>query len=493
MDRLFKIVFKSLAVLAGIIVILAGVLLLNTLNHPSVQLDVPALQRAAIDEKAVSDRLAAAIRFRTISNFLNPGQNADAFTKLHAHIAQSFPAFHAAAKREIVGSHGLLYTLDGTDKTAAPIALLAHQDVVPVAPGTEGDWQVPPFDGVVKDGFVWGRGAWDDKGSLFAILEAAEMLTKDGFKPKRTIYFAFGHDEEVGGQRGAKAIAALLAARGIRLDFVLDEGLIITDGILKGLSKPAALIGIGEKGFATLVLSSSATPGHSSLPPRETAIGMLSAALARLEDNRMPADIRGISQEMFNTLAPEMSGLNRVVLSNLWLLKPVLRRELEKSAATEAAIRTTTALTIFNAGNQDNVLPGRAEATVNFRLLPGDTQDGVIAHVRSVIDNDRIGITPGAANTDPPPVSPTTTDVYRALNRTIREVFPDVVVSPGLMVGGTDARHYSGVSDNVFRFAPVRAKPEDLSRFHGTNERLSIENYADMIRFYRRLMQTIAG
>lgn len=493
MGRLLKVVIKGLAVLVGLAIVLAGVLLLNTLTHRSQQLDVPPLQRAVIDEKGVAERLAAAIRFRTISNFLNPAQNADEFAKLHAHIAQSFPAFHAAAKREIIGSHGLLYTLEGSDKSALPIALLAHQDVVPIAPGTENDWQAPPFDGVVKDGYVWGRGAWDDKGSLFAILEAAEMLTKDGFRPKRTIYFAFGHDEEVGGQRGAKAIAALLASRGVRLDFVLDEGLIITDGILKGLSKPAALIGIGEKGFATLVLSSTATPGHSSLPPRETAIGMLSAALARLEDKRMPADIRGISEEMFNTLAPEMNGLNRIVLSNLWLLKPLLRRELEKSAATEAAIRTTTALTIFNAGNQDNVLPGRAEATVNFRLLPGDTQDSVVAHVRSVIANDRIGITPGAANTDPPPVSPTNTSVYRALNQTIREVFPDVVVSPGLMVGGTDARHYSGVSDNVFRFAPVRAKPEDLSRFHGTNERLSIENYADMIRFYRRLMQNIAG
>lgn len=493
MGRLFKNVLKGLAVIAGLAVILAGVLLLNTLTRKSLQLDVPPLQRAAIDDKGAAERLAAAIRFRTISNFLNPNQNADEFAKLHAHIAQSFPAFHAAARREVVGSHGLLYTLEGSDKNAAPIALLAHQDVVPIAPGTETDWQVPPFDGVVKDGYVWGRGAWDDKGSLFAILEAAELLTKDGFKPKRTIYLAFGHDEEVGGQRGAKAIAALLASRGVRLDFVLDEGLIITDGILKGLSKPAALIGVGEKGFATLVLSSTATPGHSSLPPRETAIGMLSAALTRLERRRMPADISGISREMFDTLAPEMSGLNRVVLSNLWLLKPLLQWELEKSATTEAAIRTTTALTIFNAGNQDNVLPGRAEATVNFRLLPGDTQDRVIAHVRSAVANDRIGITPGAANTDPPPVSPTSTGVYRALNQTIREVFPDVVVSPGLMVGGTDARHYSGVSDNVFRFAPVRAKPEDLSRFHGTNERLSIENYADMIRFYRRLMQNIAG
>ena len=156
----------------------------------------------------------------------------------------SFPAFHAVAKREIVGGHSLLYTWEGSDPAAKPIALLAHQDVVPVAPGTEKDWQQPPFDGVIADGFIWGRGSWDDKGNLYSMLEAAEQMAKAGFRPKRTIYFAFGHDEEVSGQRGAKAIAALLASRGVKLDFVLDEGLLITDGIMKGLYKPAALIGV---------------------------------------------------------------------------------------------------------------------------------------------------------------------------------------------------------------------------------------------------------
>ena len=230
-----------------------------------------------------------------------------------------------------IGGHSLLYTWEGSDPKAAPIALLAHQDVVPVAPGTEKDWQQPPFEGVIADGFIWGRGSWDDKGNLYAMLEAAEQMAKQGFRPKRTVYFAFGHDEEVAGIRGAKAIAATLAARGIKLDFVLDEGLLITDGIMKGLDKPAALIGVAEKGYATLVLTAQATPGHSSMPPRQTAIGMMSAALARLEDHRLPMQIRGTVSEMFDTLAPEMSGFNRVVLSNLWLFKPLLLREFEKS------------------------------------------------------------------------------------------------------------------------------------------------------------------
>ncbi len=360
----------------GLLILAAGaalvaVVLVNMFRHGSRQLDVAALPKISIDAEAAAQRLAAAVRFRTISSSDDPELNADAFAALKAHIEASFPAFHAAATQEVVAGHSLLYLWKGSDAAARPIALLAHQDVVPVAPGTEPDWAVPPFAGVVKDGFVWGRGAWDDKGNLYAMLEAAEALIKAGFKPKRTIYFAFGHDEEVGGTRGAKAISAVLAARNVRLDFVIDEGLLISEGGIRGLDRPAALVGVAEKGYASLVLTAKANPGHSSMPPRDTAIGMMSAALAKLEANRLPMRIDGTVGEMFDTLAPEMTGINRAVLSNLWLTKPLLFGEFAKSGPAEAMVRTTTALTIFNAGDKDNVLPGNASATVNFRLLPG--------------------------------------------------------------------------------------------------------------------------
>jgi len=493
MRRFLKIIRNIfLALIAGLVV-LAGILAFNTLTHRSRQLQIAAIPRAEVDTQGAAKRLAESIRFRTISNFLNPTQHADALRGMQAHIEKGFPAFHAAAKRELVADYSLLYTWEGSDPKAQPIALLAHQDVVPVAPGTEKDWQHPPYDGVIADGFIWGRGSWDDKGNLYAMLEAAEAMAKAGFKPKRTIYFAFGHDEEVAGTRGAKNIAGLLASRGVKLDFVLDEGLLITDGLIKGLDKQAALIGLAEKGYATLVLNAQATPGHSSMPPRDTAIGMMAAALARLEDHRLPTQIRGTVSDMFDTLAPEMNGFNRVVLSNLWLFKPLLLREFAKSGPTEATVRTTTALTIFNAGDKDNVLPGNAEATVNFRLLPGDTQASVTEHVRTTINNDRISIKPFPGNTDPPPVTGSADPSFQMLGRTIREVFPDVIVAPGLMVAATDSRHYAGVTDKIFRFSPVRANSEDLKRFHGTNERLSIEGYADMIRFYRRLIENAAG
>ncbi|TPQ35785.1 hypothetical protein C2U70_14070 [Bradyrhizobium guangdongense] len=493
MRRLLKILRNVVLLVVAGLVILAGVLAFNVVTRSSRQLQVTAIPRATVDTHGAAKRLSEAIRFQTISNFLNPEQDAEALRGLEAHILASFPAFHAAAKREVIGGHSLLYTWEGSDPKAQPIALLAHQDVVPIAPGTEKDWQQKPFEGAIADGYIWGRGSWDDKGNLYSMLEAAEQMAKEGFRPKRTIYFAFGHDEEVAGTRGAKPIAAALATRGVRLDFVLDEGLLIADGVMKGLDRPAALIGLSEKGYATLVLTAHSTPGHSSMPPRETAIGMMSAALARLEDNRLPMHIRGTVAEMFDTLAPEMSPVNRVVLSNLWLLKPLLLREFAKSGPTEAMVRTTTALTIFNAGDKDNVLPGIAEATVNFRLLPGDTQDSVTDHVRTTIRNDKISIEPFPGNTNPPPVTGTSGKSYQALNKTIREVFPDVVVAPGLMVAATDSRHYAEIADNIFRFSPVRANSEDLKRFHGTNERLSIEGYADMIRFYRRLIENTAG
>ena len=476
------------------LVALAVALAVNTWRHGSRQVQVSAIAPPAVDERAAGDSLAAAIRARTVSSYDDPQLNADQFAALHAHLAQRYPKVHASLKREVVGDLSLLYTWEGSDPKAAPIALMAHQGVVPIAPGTERDWQAEPFGGEVKDGFVWGRGAWDDKANLIAELEAVEALLATGFKPTRTVYLVFGADEEVGGARGAAQIAALLKQRNVRLDFVVDEGMLIVEGLVPGLNVPAALIGVAEKGYLSLKLEAKATPGHSSMPPApgESAIAQLSRALARLDLQPMPAAVSGVAADMFDTLAPEMSGLSRVALSNRCLFGPLVQSQLEKSAGSNALLRTTTALTVVSAGNKDNVLPGRAEAIVNFRLLPGDTLASVTEHVKRVINDGRITVTAMTA-VEPSGVSATGSRGYQAINRTVRELFAGTVVSPGLMLGATDARHFESLSQQVFRFSPVRAKPEDLSRFHGTNERISLTNLADLIRFYQRLLQTSAG
>ncbi len=214
---------------------------------------------------------------------------------------------------------------------------------------------------------------------------------------------------------------------------------------------------------------------------------MMSAALTQLDDQQLPASIRGVAREMFQTVAPEMTGFSRVALSNLWLFGPIVQKQLEAGASTNAMLRTTTALTIVNAGNKDNVLPGLAEATVNYRLLPGDTQATVLEHARQAIGNDKVTLKVRTA-AEASKVAPTDSASYKLIERTVRELFPGTIVAPGLMVGGTDSKHFEELSDHIYKFLPVRAKPEDLARFHGTNERIAVTNLSELVRFYHRLL-----
>lgn len=486
---------RALLFLLALVLLLVAAVAFNTLRQGSRQLDVSPAPPLAVDEKGVADKLAGALKFKTVSSLADAKLNEGEFRKLHEYLQQRFPKAHAALKREVVGDLSLLYTWQGSDPKASPIMLMAHQDVVPVAPGTEADWKAGPYAGEIKDGFVWGRGAWDDKANLIAQFEAVEMLLAAGFQPRQTVYIASGADEEAGGLRGAAQIAKLLQARNVKLDFVIDEGLLITESIMPGLTRPVALIGIAEKGYLSVVLKIPATPGHSSMPPPKgnSAIAMMSAALRRIDDEQLPAGLRGVAREMFETVAPEMSGFGRVALSNLWLLGPVVQAQLEKGASTNAMIRTTTALTIVNAGNKDNVIPGLAEATVNFRLLPGDTRESVMQHVKAKANDERFELIALPGSSEPSPVSPTQSSSYQLINRTVRSLFPDTIVAPGLMVAATDSRYFSAISDHIYRFSPVRAKPEDLSRFHGTNERIATTNLAELVRFYNQLLRNASA
>lgn len=487
---------KLFALIGALVLVLALAVAGNTWLASSKQIAVAPVKPVAVNAEAAAARLAAAVRFKTVSSTDDAEANGTEFVGLHEHLKASFPKVHEVLKREAVGKYGLLYTWAGGDPKAKPIALLAHQDVVPIAPGTEGDWQQKPFSGAIEGGFIWGRGAWDNKGNLMSILEAVEMLAATGFRPRQTVYLFFGQDEEVGGVRGAQQVVKLFKERGVKLDFIVDEGLVITQGLVPGIEAPVALIGVAEKGYLTVQLNAKAPPGHSSMPPPEagqTAIGMMSLALARLEDKQMPAAIRGVAEQMFTTLAPEMHGVNRIFLSNLWLFKPVVERQLQKAASTNAMMRTTTALTIVQAGNAENVLPGRAQATVNFRLLPGDSSDAIVEHSAQAIANPAITIAKQPGVSEASKVSSSDGAPYETIARTLRQLHPDVIVAPGLMLAATDSRFFGDVADNVYRFAPVRAGPADLARFHGTNERISVANYAELIQFYHQLLQNASA
>jgi carboxypeptidase PM20D1 len=435
------------------------------------------------------ERLAGALRIATVSG---PGGELrpHALQRFRRYLAARFPRVHAELERELVAGHSLLYTWSPEAPSAgAPLLLLAHQDVVPAGPEAAERWTHPPFDGVVAEGYLWGRGAMDDKGSLLAILEAVEGLLRDGFRPRRPVLLAFGHDEEIGG-RGAVALAERLERAGVRPFLVLDEGLAIAEGLMPGVERPVALVGVSEKGYLSLVLRATGEGGHSSAPPRQTAVDVLARALQRLRDRPLPAGIDGPVEELFTTLAAEMPFDRRLVLANLWLFEPLVVRELAARPATDALLRTTTAPTMLSGSVKDNVLPTEATAVVNFRLHPRDTADAVAEHVRRAVNDPRVEVEVyGGFASEASPVSPTTGPAWELLAGTVARVAPEAVVAPSLVLGGTDARHYAGLTPHVYRFAPVTVGPGDLERVHGVDERLSLEDYGRMVRFYRALIE----
>lgn len=443
----------------------------------------------AAEQHRLAERLGRALSYETVSR--EHGTVPDvALRGLHAYLRAAFPGVHSTLKLETINEHSLLYTWPGSDPQARPYLLLAHQDVVPVEAGTEGKWTYPPFAGSVEGGFIWGRGALDDKVCVMGILEAVERLVQSGFRPRRTIYLAFGHDEEISGLQGAQRIAQILQSRGVRLDYVLDEGLVITRGIMPGVARPVATIGLAEKGYLALELLVEGTGGHSSMPPPHTAVGILARAVQRVEDRPLPASLRPPARQLFDYVAPEMSLPLRVALSNIWLLKPLLVPVFAGKTSTNALIRTTTAATMLEGSPKANVLAQRARAVVNFRVLPGDTTEQVIAHVRAAIDDPRVKLTPLPADrTEPSPISSDDTPAFRGLVRAVRAVFPEAVAAPALMIGQTDGRHFVGLADSVYRFAPLSLTPEDLDRLHGTNERISVGDYVAAVRFYAQLIR----
>ena len=472
---------------------LVVVMTIRTLAFAPKQLAVSPVA-IELDMPGAAQRLAGALRFRTVAQNKSGTNTAPAFSRLHAYLHEQFPRVRRSLTREVVNNHSLLYRWAGSAPELQPVLLAAHLDVVPA--GTDGDsaWRYPPFGGAMAEGFVWGRGAMDDKLAVTGVLEAVEWLLASGFQPRRTIYLAFGHDEEVGGAQGAAQIAIHLRRQGIRLQFVLDEGMMVTEGIVPGVADPVALVGIAEKGYADVELVAAAAGGHTSVPPSQTAAGILAGAIARLERSPMPARLAGPARQLFEHAGPEMSLAYRVLFANLWFFEPFVLRQLAAQPATNAVIRTTAAPTMLRGSNRPNVLPASAAAVVNFRMLPGDTIDDVLEHVRRTVNDARVTVQLYSENSqEPSKQSSIDSSGYTVIERSIREVFAGAVVAPALVVAATDARHYAPLAIDVYRFAPLRVSSEELVRFHGLNERIAMADYANAVRFYVQLVRNAAN
>jgi carboxypeptidase PM20D1 len=479
---MIKWVLRSVA---GALLLLAAILLGRMFTFRLEEVDAPPVA-LDFDAARATDHLGEALRFRTVSSPLDEA----AFRGFHAWLRRTYPRVHENLAREALGL-SLLYAWPGTEPERPPVLLMAHQDVVDTA--TPDRWTHPPFAGTVADGHVWGRGALDMKTTLVALFEATEALLEAGHRPRRTVLFALGHDEEVGG-RGNRAIAEHLRHRGTRLRWILDEGL----GIFEQnhfSDRPVALVGIAEKGVVSLELIARSEGGHASAPPAHSTVDRLARAVHRLRTNPSPARIVGATRAMLEHFAPQMPFLWRVSTTNLWLLESEVTRYLARRPTTDALIRTTVAATVFSAGTQPNILPTRARAVVHLRLLTGEDVAGTLARVAEVIDDAdvTVRILPGAPRAEPSPVSRRDGPGYGAVERAVRAVYPDVLVGPGLLVGTTDSRYYADLAEDTYRFMPLRFGPGDGYRAHGIDERVRVGNVAAAVRFYAQLIREADG
>ncbi len=478
-----------LIALAGLFAILVAVVMIRAARFPRKAEKAAAVQSVAVDLPRLAKALAEGIRCKTVSHADPALDDRHAFLQFRLALEKAFPFVERFTEKKDMGNDTLVYIWKGAQPQLKPVVLTAHQDVVPADPQTLSQWEHEPFGGDIDGEMVWGRGTLDIKSQIYTLLQAAELLMKDGFRPQRSVIFAFGHDEEVLSIHGAKNVVDWLKAEGIEPEVVLDEGGYLVQGFFKGIDVPVAVIGVAEKGYLTLELIVSARGGHSSLPPRESAITILARAILALQKNPMRADLK-FARQLFEGIGTAAPWFFQVAFANLWLFKGIIERILSRIPYADALMRTTTAPTMLSGGVKENILPQQVSAKVNFRILPGDTTQSVTEHVRRVINDERVEIkfTSDIPN-EPSIESDTSTPAYQVLERVIRSIYGEVPVAPFLVLGATDARHYLQVTDRVYRFTPYLVSQADMQRVHGVNERISFEMLEKMTQTFHELIK----
>ena len=477
---------RVLLSLFAVLLIFIAYLLVNTFSFESKQLNIELVEKVMISNNAI-ENLQEALRLKTISYENSEDFNPLPFEEFNTLLKVNYPLADSILDHQTINDFSHVYKWKGTNSSLKPIVLMGHIDVVPI--GSPEKWSVDPFGAQLKDGKIWGRGTIDDKFSVIGIMEAVEMLLKEGFQPKRTIYLAFGHDEEIGGEKGAVAIVEYLKNKGVEAEYVLDEGYAITQKLIPGIDPDVAMIGIAEKGSTTIEFIVDLEGGHSSQPGPETAIDVLAKEIAILKEKPMPATISEAMGGFIDQIGPEMRFINKMAFSNKSIFKPLIIFTYENASnAGNALVRTTTAPTIFDAGIKENVIPTSARALVNFRIIPGQTAADVMDHAEKVINDARVEMNFFGFNTNPSPVSPIDSWGYETINISINQVFEATLTAPNLVIAATDSRHFSPISKNIYRFVPYHINEQNINTFHGIDEHILIEDYENAIRFYRQLI-----
>ena len=473
----------------------AAVNIIRAAAYKPEKKDSVPFEEERVNVQRYTENLSDAIKIKTISNIDESKVDWSAFDELHRLFQERYPLVYKKLKVENVGRASLLFTWEGKNSSLDPIALLGHQDVVPVSEGTEKDWEHDPFGGEIADGFLWGRGALDMKNHLIGVLESVETLLEDGFVPERTVLLCFGHNEEIvaSPDSGALRISKLLESRNIRLDSVLDEGgAILPVEVPHVFNKNLAGIGIAEKGYCDFEISVSAKGGHSSAPPTHTALGQLADVIKDIEKHQFPSKITPLVSDLFDRIGRNSSFLARNILCNTPILMPVLKKVMSSIPASASFVRTTTAVTMAQGSPAANVLPQKAGVTVNFRIMPGMTIADVEKHLRKVIKNKNAEIKLLGGN-EPSNISPTDSRAFKAIEDICFRMNGNNVVAPYLVMGGTDARNYQNICDNIYRYSPFLMDSKLIFTTHGTNERIELSSFKDGIAFFKRYIKTLAG
>lgn len=434
--------------------------------------------------------LAELVRFRTVSSRLDHEVDTAEFEGFIAVLARLYPAVHAALDVERVNGSALLFRWPGTgpDPAARPSVLMAHYDVVPA--GDPEAWTHPPFSGYIDDTHLWGRGTLDDKGQLVAVMEAAESLLEAGFAPARDLYFSFGNNEETAGDSAAAA-AELLAGRGVTPWLVLDEGGAVAGGAFPGVTRPAAVVGVAEKGILDVELLTRDPGGHASTPPRMGATARLARAITRIERSPFPQSLPDVTAEMLRRFGPHAPAPLRPVFARLSLFRaPVTLLFGRMGNETNAMTRTTVAITTLEGSAGANVLAATARANANIRVAVGETVEGTVERLRRIIRDPKVELRVVEGN-DPSPVSPYSGPQWELLEAAITAVFPEALVTPYIMMGGTDSRRFTGICGAVYRFAPFSMDTEARASIHAVDEKIQLETLARGVTFYETLIREL--
>ncbi len=463
---------------------LLAVLLCRTLAFRPKAAPKSAPKDVDFDGDAVIERLRTLVRFPTVSYRDSAKEDEEAFRGLIAALPTLYPAVFSACEYRELPDRALLFRWRG-ERADEPSVMMAHYDVVPV---NEGAWEKPPFDAILENGVLWGRGTLDTKVTFNAVLSAVDTLISRGFTPKNDVYLAFSGGEEVNGN-GARNIVAFFKEKGITPALVVDEGGAVVEDVFPGVKASCGMIGIAEKGMLDVSYRARSQGGHASAPKPHTPVGVLASACTKIEAHPFPSHLSKPVAAMFDTLGRHSSFVYRMIFANLWLFRPVLDAICKKSGGElNALMRTTVAFTQMEGSTASNVIPPEARMVSNIRLNPHDTMDGALARLRKTVGDDTVEIE-AIYGMNPSRISSLDCPAWDKVASAVASTWEGCLVSPYLMMQCSDSRHYGEISDKVYRFSAMDLTREERATIHGNNERIRLSTARDAVSFYLALLK----